>query len=168
MKLPLATGAKVASAIYDADGVPVCIIDSMQEASRSDETDMARRIVACVNACDGIPTEALQGVNLQEKLTAVDGIFKRALLLADGYCSQRDELLASTEFFVNAHLAHCSDEQTCFTCGSEQFKAARAAIARVKGPTFAEMGGVCRCDVCGFTWLEGDESGEHTCKGGAA
>lgn len=126
MKLPLATGAKVASAIYDADGVPVCIIDSMQEASREEEREMARRIVACVNACDGIQTEALQGVNLQEKLTAVDGIFKRALLLADDYCSQRDELLEALEGIVNAYdapnksLAH-------------PIVAARKAIARVKG-----------------------------------
>lgn len=119
MKLPLTIGAKVASAIYDANGVPVCIIDSMQEASRDDEREMARRIVACVNACEGVHTEVLEAYTVLEKLREKD--------------AQRDELLASTEFFVNAHIAHCSDEQTCFTCGSEQFKAARAAIARVKG-----------------------------------
>lgn len=76
--------------------------------------------------------------------------------------SQRDELLAALDSLI------------LFTKPSKSNAAALnnayAAIARVKGEQqpFTEMGGVCRCDVCGFTWLEGEHTGAHTCKGGAA
>lgn len=94
MKLPLAIGAKVSSAIYDADGVPVCIIDSMQEASREEERETARRIVACVNACEGVPTDVLENtvqrggalMYQQERRKAAE--------------AQRDELLAALERLV--------------------------------------------------------------------
>lgn len=154
MKLPLTIGAKVASAIYDAEGVPVCLIDSMQEASREEEREMARRIVACVNACAAIPTDKLEAMAADP----IEGMFGR---LAGKAISENRVLLEALEGIVNAYdapnksLAH-------------PIVAARKAIARVKGQTFTEMGGVCRCDECGFLWLEGDESGEHTCKGGAA
>ena len=107
MKLPLTIGAKVASAIYDADGVLVCIIDSMQEASRSEEVEIARRIVACVNACAGIPTDKLE----EQASDPIAGMFGRLASKAvsygarleeqrDSLTAQRDELLASLEKLI--------------------------------------------------------------------
>lgn len=130
MKLPLTIGAKVASAIYDADGVPVCIIDSMQEASREDERQMARRIVACVNACEGISTENLtDNVPLKQGLS---GLNKR---IRDAE-AQRDELLAALEAFRedvsdNRHAELASVDP--YSIGQEVLDKIDAAIARAKG-----------------------------------
>jgi hypothetical protein len=93
----------------------------------------ARRIVACWNACEGIPTEALQGVNLQEKFTAVDDILKRALLLADDYCSQRDELLAAISALVADYDAFRERQGLTGSPQNTMMLKARDAIARVKG-----------------------------------
>lgn len=171
MKLPLTIGAKVASAIYDADGVPVCVIDSMQETSRGEEVEMARRIVACVNACEGLPESALK-----------PGIIMAQAIQAQELIAQRDELLAALELAVEQMESDAVGIEYECGCGRsleeldrlgqlpEAILEARAAIARAKGEQqpFTEMGGVCRCDVCGFTWLEGEHTGAHTCKGGAA
>lgn len=126
MKLPLTIGAKVASAIYDADGVPVCVIDSMQEASRGEEVEMARRIVACVNACEGVPTDVLENtvqrggalMYQQERRKAAE--------------AQRDELLAALEKAfpeLDKIDRHCLG----WPFVSEPVEILRAAIARAKG-----------------------------------
>lgn len=99
MKLPLTIGTKVASAIYDADGVPVCVIDSMQEASRDDEREMARRIVACVNACEAIPTDKLEAMAADP----IEGLFGR---LAAKAIRERDELLAALEWLESMNTLH--------------------------------------------------------------
>ena len=124
MKLPLTIGAKVASAIYDADGVPVCIIDSMQEASREEEREMARRIVACVNACEGLPEAALK-----------PRIFMAQAIQAQELIAQRDELLAALEGAdkaITAALPHLPADGEAVFCG-EWLSEIRAAIARAKG-----------------------------------
>lgn len=54
---PLKLGEKVSTAIYTASDEPVCVVDSMQE--RVDDSAVARRIVACWNACMGISTQSL-------------------------------------------------------------------------------------------------------------
>lgn len=126
MKLPLTNGAKVASAIYDADGVPVCIIDSMGEATRSAETEMARRIVACVNAFEGIDSDNaifLPDNNVRKVLVATE--LKRVELER-----QRDELLAALEELTTAIPRQgITVENRLY---NEQ-KEALEAIARVKG-----------------------------------
>lgn len=117
MKLPLSIGAKVASAIYDADGVPVCLIDSMQEASRSEEIEMARRIVACVNAFDGVPEAALK-----PRIVMAQEIQAQELI------AQRDELLAA----LNEIVGMCE----AVSANNPRYairKAALDAIARAKG-----------------------------------
>jgi hypothetical protein len=53
--------------------------------SKSNAYDNARRIVACVNACDGISTEQLETLAVKPSLTA----------MVDEYKQQRDELLSA-------------------------------------------------------------------------
>ena len=54
----------------------------------------ARRIVACVNACAGLPTEQLESSPLGGVLNGVAGLI-----------AQRDELLAALEAFTSAQDA---------------------------------------------------------------
>lgn len=72
-----------------------------------------RRIVACVNACRGLPTDELE----QKGLVAAVGT---QLLDAD---QQRNELLAALEEIAGCDPYHQSSAGTI----------ARAAIAKVKG-----------------------------------
>lgn len=130
--------------IIGEDGKTICQVAAYASGFARRDANTAR-ILACVNACDGIPTEALNGVNLQEKLTAVDGIVKKALLLADDYCSQRDELLAALELAVEQMESDAVGIEYECGCGRgleeldrlgqlpEAILEARAAIARVKG-----------------------------------
>lgn len=57
---PLKLGTKVRTAIYTASDEPVCLVDSMQE--RTDDGEVARRLVACWNACLGISTANLESM----------------------------------------------------------------------------------------------------------
>jgi len=85
---PLKIGTKVPTAIYTASDEPVCIVDSMKE--RTDDAQVARRLVACWNACLGISTEALE---------AMPGHFFGAIAVQRGMMTwrHRDELLAALE-----------------------------------------------------------------------
>lgn len=101
----------------------------------SASAEWRRRIVACVNACAGIPTERLEEFNDW----SAAGIASAAT-----YRQQRDELLAALELMLeriseppeancSCHLSPpCAD---CMDFGGEReaFDEARAAIARVKG-----------------------------------
>jgi len=58
--ISLTRGSKVPSAIYTSSAEPVCVIDSMSE--RNDDAELARRIVACWNACRGIETDFLEAI----------------------------------------------------------------------------------------------------------
>lgn len=115
MKLPLTIGAKVASAIYDADGVPVCLIDSMQEASRGDEQEMARRIVACVNACEGFTTGSVEDCGRIGGLKKLDRTVVEQTEVLMSLKRQRDELLAALE---HAHQTIGNLPPPVFTDGS--------------------------------------------------
>ncbi len=57
----------------------------------------ARRIVACVNACEGIPTDHL------EKCTATCAV-DRILIERDALKVQRDELLAALKIIADGNL----------------------------------------------------------------
>ncbi|BCP56260.1 hypothetical protein K32_48770 [Kaistia sp. 32K] len=60
------------------------------QASKAEHATNARRIVACVNACEGFATEVLEGANLHESAYAAEG---REFELT----KQRDTLLAALE-----------------------------------------------------------------------
>lgn len=78
----------------------------------------ARRIVACVNACEGVPTEVLEAYTVLEKLREKD--------------AQRDELLAALEKAfpeLDKIDRHCLG----WPFVSEPVEILRAAIARAKG-----------------------------------
>ena len=54
-----------------------------------------RRIVACVNACAGIPTENLEGVNLRDKILEYSETMLNAAGQGAKVTQQRDVLLAA-------------------------------------------------------------------------
>lgn len=99
----------------------------------------ARRIVACVNACAGIPNEQLECDNLE-----FIRIFNEHNMLK----KQRDELRAALEFYAEGHhfILHDANawetvsgepqnfqEDEANTATVEDGSIARAAIASVKG-----------------------------------
>lgn len=71
----------------------VCALQGMDVEHREECRANARRIIACVNACEGIPTEALEA--------DVPGIF-RQINRQEELEAQRDELLA-----VLKHIRRC-------------------------------------------------------------
>lgn len=79
----------------------------------------ARRIVACVNACAGLPAEQLEVSPLGGVLNGVAGLI-----------AQRDELLAALEIIVASEEFHGDS----FVCDFVTLQGvARAAIAKAKG-----------------------------------
>lgn len=100
----------------------------------------ARRIVACVNACAGLPTEPL------ERLVAGGGRLVAADFIVDAMDSQleqaetqRDDLLKALERLANAAFSRdvsTGDVSSLIAAQAElrgATKVARAAIAAVKG-----------------------------------
>lgn len=82
----------------------------------------ARRIVACVNACEGISTEALEG---WEALHLMNVAHLR---------QQRDELLlAAQRAFIELEYAHEKLGNDRKLTRQDVLRDARAAIANVKG-----------------------------------
>ena len=79
----------------------------------------ARRIVACVNACAGLPTEQLESSPPGGVLNGVAGLI-----------AQRDELLAALEIIAASEEFHGDS----FVCDFGTLQGvARAAIAKAKG-----------------------------------
>lgn len=64
------------------------------ETAHGDALANARRIVACVNACEGISTETLEAVS--------EGELHAALIRLRSYKAQRDELAGMLRIFVGA------------------------------------------------------------------
>ena len=98
----------------------------------------ARRIVACVNACAGLPTEQLESSPLGGVLNGVAGLI-----------AQRDELLAALEgvlavvgdstgvagYHLNGAIADWDE--------FDEINAVYTAIAKAKGNTVAEVDSCC-------------------------
>ena len=61
--ISLTRSAKVPTAIYTSSAEPVCVVDSMAE--RNDDAEVARRLVACWNACKGFTTEEMEAWSFQ-------------------------------------------------------------------------------------------------------
>lgn len=85
-------GRKVGSAVYAGD-MPVAFCDSMSESPSGTDAANARRIVACVNACEGIATGDLVALG-------DTGILAKANQNADVVKGQRDLLNALIERFL--------------------------------------------------------------------
>ena len=107
--------------IMDVASVYCHAIDGRSEAN-------AERLVACWNACQGIDTADLKSgsVSIIQKLH--DDVAQRVL-------EQRDELLAALQgiigYFDSGNSVDVS--QATIKAGSDEVKAARAAIAKVDG-----------------------------------
>jgi hypothetical protein len=88
----------------------------------------ARRIVACVNACEGISTEALE--HRGHLLQAEDSIIKRLN-------AEHAELLAAAKLTIDLYDSENDPSRTTFSeivemyCASDN--ALRAAIAKAEG-----------------------------------
>ena len=82
--------------IRTADGIGIDVIATMQVSNQPFWDEDARRITACVNACEGIPTDAL------ERSKSLDE-FMRSMKVIE---QQRDELLAA----LGSGGRHCNDD----------------------------------------------------------
>lgn len=106
--------------IYDGDQY-VCQM-SHHPDERQMAKDYAARIVACVNACEGLPESALK-----------PGIIMAQVIQAQELIAQRDELLAALERLLPwAECMEYAPPGMEFS-GDHPIAVARAAIARVKG-----------------------------------
>ena len=83
----------------------------------------ARRIVACVNACAGIPTDMLE--NADSSAGLFGRIAAKACTERDRATAQRDQLLAALKFVLPSLVSMSEDDE--FGCAEEI--GARAAIA---------------------------------------
>lgn len=108
------------STIY-CEGKEVARVHMDSEAHEDDEQhcENARRLVACWNACDGLPTESLEKLGTLDRANVEMNVFRAHLL------AQRDALLAELHRMENHPASRIG----------ELPEMARAAIARVKGGT---------------------------------
>ena len=90
---------------------------SHHPAQRAQAAEYARRIVACVNACEGLPDAGLK-----------PGILMRQAAHEQELIAQRDELLAALELVVSE-----MDKSTRANVLLRIHENAKAAIAKAKG-----------------------------------
>ena len=114
---PLQGDPSVLHAEQGARGRRVCCTESFGDKDENNAN--ARRLAACWNACDGLPTESLEKLGTLDRASVEMNVFRAHLL------AQRDELLAALHRMEN-HPASRIDELP---------EMARAAIAKVKGGT---------------------------------
>lgn len=116
--------------VLDGDGFAILrttenLLDKTQHRAN------VQRIVACVNACSGIPTEKLEAMATDP----VEGMFGRLAGRMVGenrtLKSQRDELLAALERLLKWHDDIYGDK--CDYSGDHPLAVARAGIDRAKG-----------------------------------
>lgn len=91
--------------------------EDTQQYLESVKEDNARRLAACWNACDGLPTESLEKLGTLDRASVEMNVFRAHLL------AQRDELLKALEFFLKWGRCQKAEDM------------ARAAIAKAEGGT---------------------------------
>lgn len=106
--------------IEDSYGEAIAVV---HEGGCDDEAD-ARRIVAAVNACAGIPTDALESGVARQVLDEIEAAVKLE--------KQRDELLAALEELHRVNLNNYKHDPDDYK-NTRQCQMAEAAIASVKG-----------------------------------
>lgn len=75
----LAVGSIVNTAVYRKTGEPVAMIDTMGEVNHgATDAEITRRLVACWNACEGVPTEVLERKVVYAKQIAAVAAFRAA------------------------------------------------------------------------------------------
>lgn len=122
-----------------APGVDYCdiVCQDHVDIARTDIEEDARRIVACVNACAGIPNDVLEDKQIlkadadlrlvREGLIKHNGILGRE---AKDLERQRDELLAALNRIMALPEKHPQDP---IACVNETHLIAECAIASAKG-----------------------------------
>ena len=115
--------------IIRATAKPQLILASGPQSSKGDAMANMRRIVACVNACAGIPTEALEDGTARAERDALremtGGTFWEIK-------KQRDELMAAFQTFIDEH-EECldADDWMASMCSLEAVHVAEEAIASI-------------------------------------
>ena len=111
-------------AIYSVDEGGKCI--AVTSVSETDVED-ARRLVACWNACDGIPTESIE--------CDLNGLLMGAVRRTNSAEAQRDELLAAlkqrTDDFIIA--AACRELRARYLEDAETLKLIRSLANQIAG-----------------------------------
>ena len=114
--------------IADANDHPVCL-DGFSFGSHSTEKSQAntRRIVACINACEGFSIEELEGANLFK-----DSIESQSEIIA--MKKQRDELLEALQYWLPKELPfpNQSNDSVCQK-HNKQWNYAQKIIAKAGG-----------------------------------
>lgn len=118
--------AKTVTHIFNA-ARPIAKIGSGHVENPQDESN-ARRIVACVNACEGIDTLQLEILDVKTTLDGADELIKQR----DQLKQQRDKLLAMVKTIVQSN-----DAPPGATIGEAKLcefyaEAARAIIAEIE------------------------------------
>jgi hypothetical protein len=95
----------------------------------------ARRIVACVNACEGLPTESLEKVQTGTGGPGFLNIAKEAFADVAAIQVQRNEMRAALIEYIAAadNSMTSTDDVAAMLRFGEADKAARAAIAKATG-----------------------------------
>lgn len=104
--------------------IEICEVWGVVDDKVADETALAnaRRIVACVNACEGIPQDWLE--------FGSSGCLQNVREERNSYKQERDELLAALKRILPQYEALLRD---CGLASEHATEQARAIIAKVEG-----------------------------------
>lgn len=115
--------------ITDAEERRLCLVAPDGIALDEQDAANARRIVACVNACDGIGTETLEHCKFEGDWNAA---------------KQRDELLAALRHITDIAEVSFNQDDNILSFERQAIDTARAAISKatpveiVSGPSISE------------------------------
>ena len=98
---------------------------SLRNVSINEQKDNARRIVACINACEGFSIEELEGADLFK-----DSIESQSEIVA--LKQQRDELLYALQEFVRTMDSLPESDETNLRVW-DMYQIAQAAIKKAEG-----------------------------------
>ena len=118
--------------IFQADRPNLTIANIARAFDGDYSSTNARRIVACVNACEGIATERLEdlGRPLMQHLIGCDERAARQVKEAAALTAQRDELLAALKL-VTDRIEFCTSQEE-MQRHMPTIEHARAVIAKVE------------------------------------
>ena len=121
-------------AIFDKEGRDVIAnLSRGLVISNDKQLANAARIVACVNACDGIETSLLESIHAKNlKLQTVGKVEETQAFMAD-IASKLDDLLTASKRYADKYCVdEADDAETCTLEQHEDAKALFRAIAKAE------------------------------------
>ena len=118
--------------IYAADGKTPVADTCLNASVAQHDVANARRLVACWNACEGVPLDEVENLANIGGLNALTVEAGRAYADADALKAQRDELLAATQYLLDV-LDELDGECDAIAEFQAPIRAARAVLAKHKG-----------------------------------